>query len=329
MYQFDQLYQQLQQTRLHPWVTSLQQKIEEQLNNRPHGKLATWQSAFTDLPSFHADHRHYDVPLVQASIDTSSNSAMSQEAQQHFKQQLLQFSPWRKGPYDLFGIHIDTEWRSDWKWERIKDHIAPLENQLVLDIGCGNGYHMWRMLGEKAKLVIGVDPNQLFLMQFHIIKKYLGQQLPIHLLPIRGEDLPDFNNQGFDHVFSMGVLYHRKSPFQHLQELRSFLRPNGQLILETLVVEGDSNTLLVPRDRYAKMRNVWFIPSVAMLTIWLERAGFSDIQLADISTTNTAEQRATEWMTFESLPQFLHPTNPQLTHEGYPAPLRACLTCRK
>lgn len=325
MYHFDQLYQQLQQTRLHTWVESLQCQIEAQLKNNPHGKLEAWENSFNALPTIIADYTHYDTPRIQAHVD----AVISNEIQQHFKQQLLQFSPWRKGPYELFGTHIDTEWRSDWKWERIKDHIAPLDNKLVLDIGCGNGYHMWRMLGEKAKLVIGVDPSQLFLMQFHIIKKYLGSHLPIHIVPLRSEDLPDFNNQGFDSVFSMGVLYHRKSPFEHLQELRSFLKPKGQLILETLVIEGNQNSVLVPRDRYAKMRNVWFIPSVEMLTLWLERAGFSNIQIADISPTCIEEQRSTEWMTFESLPQFLYPNNSQLSIEGYPSPLRACLTCQK
>jgi tRNA (mo5U34)-methyltransferase len=325
MYHFDKFYQQLQETRLHTWIDSLQCKIEAQLKNNPHGKLEAWENNFNALPTIMADHTHYNTPRVRAHVDT----AMSHQAQQHFKQQLLQFSPWRKGPYELFGTHIDTEWRSDWKWERIKDYIAPLEDKLVLDIGCGNGYHMWRMLGEQAKLVVGVDPSQLFLIQFHIIKKYLGQQLPIHLIPLRGEDLPNFNNQGFDSVFSMGVLYHRKSPFNHLQELHQFLKPNGQLILETLVIEGDCNTVLVPQDRYAKMRNVWFIPSVEMLSLWLERVGFSNIQIADISPTSTKEQRSTEWMTFESLPEFLQPDNQTLSIEGYPAPLRACLTCYK
>lgn len=321
MFNFDLLYQQLQQTRLHIWVERLQQQVSTELANNPHGKLEEWQQLFKALPDVIPQSKNYHTNRVQAGhfddLDTETLKTL--------KQQLLQFSPWRKGPYELFDIHIDTEWRSDWKWERIKSHIAPLKDKLVLDIGCGNGYHMWRMLGEEAKLVVGVDPSQLFLMQFHIVKKYIGQQLPIHILPLRGEDLPDFNNQGFDHVFSMGVLYHRKSPFEHLKELHNFLKPGGQLILETLVIEGNINTVLVPRDRYAKMRNVWFIPSVDMLTLWLKRAGFSNIHTADISKTTTEEQRPTEWMDFESLPHFLDSQNNTLTIEGYPAPLRACL----
>ena len=321
MFNFDSLYQQLQQTRLHIWVEALRQQVTTELENNTHGRLEDWQQLFQSLPDTTPKHRDYHTNPVRA----GTASELDSETLKALKYQLLQFSPWRKGPYELFDIHIDTEWHSDWKWERIQSHIAPLKDKLVLDIGCGNGYHMWRMLGEKAKLVVGIDPSQLFLMQFHIIKKYMGQQLPIHILPLRAEDLPDFNNQGFDHVFSMGVLYHRKSPFEHLKELRSFLKPGGQLILETLVIKGDINSVLVPRNRYAKMRNVWFIPSVEMLALWLERTGFSNIHIADISETTIEEQRPTEWMNFESLPHFLDPQNDALTIEGYPAPLRACL----
>ena len=126
-----------------------------------------------------------------------------------------------------------------------------------------------------------------------------------------------------DTVFSMGVLYHRRSPFEHLGELLDALRRGGELVLETLVVEGDAERVLVPADRYAMMRNVWFIPSPAAMLGWLRRAGFREARLVDVAATTTQEQRRTPWMRFESLADFLDPADPRLTREGYPAPLRA------
>ncbi|KZY75320.1 tRNA 5-methoxyuridine(34)/uridine 5-oxyacetic acid(34) synthase CmoB, partial [Oleiphilus sp. HI0067] len=231
---------------------------------------------------------------------------------------------WRKGPFELFNTHIDTEWRSDWKWDRVSPHISPLANKNVLDVGCGSGYHCWRMLGEGANRVIGIDPSYLFLMQFNAIKKYCGRDAPIHLLPIKMEDVhPQLEH--FDTVFSMGVLYHRKSPIDHLYELKGALKPGGELVLETLVVEGELGYSLMPEDRYAMMRNVWYLPSVPTLELWLRRAGFTDIKCVDLDQTSLDEQRATEWMDFQSLADFLDPANPNLTVEGYPAPLRATL----
>jgi len=178
------------------------------------------------------------------------------------------------------------------------------------------------MLGAGAKLAIGIDPTRIFLYQFHSAQRLLPTN-GAHLLPLRSEQLPAFGC--FDTVFCLGVLYHRRSPVDHLQELMSFLRPGGELVLETLVVPGDQYTILVPEDRYAKMANVWFLPSTGALENLLRRVGFKSVRTVDINKTSMEEQQTTEWMTFHSLEQFLDPDNPDLTVEGYPAPLRATL----
>ena len=233
----------------------------------------------------------------------------------------MELHPWRKGPFNLFGIFIDTEWRSDWKWRRLAKHISPLKGRLVLDIGCGNGYHLWRMAGSGAKLALGIDPFLKSVMQFQFLQKYIHKE-NVNVLPIGIEDLPKEGGQ-FDTVFSMGVLYHRRSPVDHLYKIRSLLRSGGEAVLETLVIEGKPNEVLLPQGRYAKMRNVWFIPSVLTLEGWLRRCGFKKIRLADVSKTTTDEQRSTRWMRYESLPDFLDPNNNLLTIEGLPAPTRA------
>ncbi|MDH5370277.1 MAG: tRNA 5-methoxyuridine(34)/uridine 5-oxyacetic acid(34) synthase CmoB, partial [Gammaproteobacteria bacterium] len=191
----------------------------------------------------------------------------------------------------------------------------------ILDIGCGNGYYALRSYGQGANMVIGVDPGQKYIMQFYALKKYLGN-IPVHLLPLGIEDIPA-SLKAFDTVFSMGVLYHRRSPLEHLFELRECLKPGGELVLETLVIEGDVNTVLLPTDRYQQMRNVWFLPSCDALVLWLQRCGFKNVRVVDVTKTSTDEQRATDWMTFDSLDKFLDPDDPTKTIEGYPGPMRA------
>ncbi|MGL4220010.1 MAG: tRNA 5-methoxyuridine(34)/uridine 5-oxyacetic acid(34) synthase CmoB, partial [Shewanella sp.] len=237
------------------------------------------------------------------------------------------FMPWRKGPFHIHGIHIDTEWRSDWKWDRVIPHISPLQNRTVLDVGCGSGYHMWRMLGAGAKRVVGIDPSPLFLCQFEAVKRLTGENHPVHLLPLGIEELPPLD--AFDTVFSMGVLYHRRSPIDHLLQLRDQLRMGGELVLETLVIDGDENAVLVPQDRYGKMNNVWCIPSVAALMLWLKKCDFTDIRCVDTDVTALAEQRRTDWMPNESLVEYLDPNDITKTIEGYPAPKRATIIAVK
>lgn len=308
-----------------PALEKLREVLEDNVNTafdiNLDGNLKKWLSAFEQLP---------EVIPSQINLNCSRPSIGQPEdlaEPEKFENLLREFIPWRKGPYELFGVHIDSEWRSDFKWDRLKSHISDLENRLVLDIGCGNGYHCLRMAAQKAALVIGIDPKMLSVMQFKIMQKYFGNQA-VDLFPLGIEGLPD-GILAFDTVFSMGVIYHRKDPLEHLNRIKSFLKPGGEIILETLIVDGDENYFLVPQARYAKMRNVWQIPSVACAEQWLQKTGFCEIRTIDVSTTTTEEQRGTDWMLFHSLPQFLNPENNSLTIEGYPAPKRAILIANK
>ncbi len=236
------------------------------------------------------------------------------------RQRLLGLHPWRKGPLEPGGIRVDTEWRSDWKWARLEPHLD-LGGQRILDIGCGNGYFGLRMLAAGAELVVGIDPTLVFVMQWLALQR-LCPGLNNYVLPLGIEDLPK-DITAFDSVFSMGVLYHRRKPVEHLEQLKKLTRPGGQIVLETLVLEAKGKEILKPPGRYARMRNVHAIPSLAVLRDWLEEAGLTGAELIDVSKTTTDEQRSTEWMTFESLRECLDMNNPSLTVEGHPAPVRA------
>ncbi|MCU7959533.1 MAG: tRNA 5-methoxyuridine(34)/uridine 5-oxyacetic acid(34) synthase CmoB, partial [gamma proteobacterium symbiont of Bathyaustriella thionipta] len=203
-----------QQHELETLAQTAAELYQLKLKERPHGDLDRWQQVLTALPDM-GRIRH---TLNQSVVQIAGEATLSQQQQTLLKQNLMQLRPWRKGPFDLFDIKIDTEWRSDWKWDRLLPHIRPLTGQRVLDIGCGNGYHCWRMRGAGAELVVGVDPTLLYFMQFQVFKHYLPHE-PVYLLPAGMEDLPPRLPE-FDTVFSMGVLYHRQSPFEHLFALK-------------------------------------------------------------------------------------------------------------
>jgi tRNA (mo5U34)-methyltransferase len=323
MISFDTFFAAIENSILAEYADGLKQSLHRHFDSRLHGNAEKWLEHFSTLPEITASS--YDLNSGTLTIGTEQD--LDAEPETQLREKLLLFKPWRKGPINIFGQFIDTEWRSDWKWKRVAPHLSPLQDKTVLDIGCGNGYHCFRMLGEGARLVVGVDPTRLFFMQFNILKKYLPN-LPVYYLPLKGEHLPR-PMPVFDTVFSMGVLYHRRSPFDHLEELRDCLVSGGELVLESLVIEGDDQAILVPRDRYAQMRNVWFLPSAAALENWLRRCGFVNIRTVDTNQTSCDEQRATEWMVFQSLSDFLDPGDPNRTIEGYPAPRRATLIAEK
>jgi tRNA (mo5U34)-methyltransferase len=304
------------------WALQLEQQIADGLSHQRYGDLAGWLQALDNLPNVATD----EICLDSNRVGASCSDPLAESTAQQLTASLRQLHPWRKGLFELFGIHIDTEWRSDWKWDRLQPGIDALQGRRVLDVGCGSGYHCWRMLGAGAAEVIGIDPTPLFVVQFWALQKYL-QQDNIWVLPLGIEKVPQ-KLQAFDTVFSMGILYHRRSPLDHLQELKDCLRPGGQLVLETLIIEGGPGDTLLPEGRYARMGNVWFLPSCDTLLSWLRKLGFVDVQLVDVCVTTTEEQRSTEWMTFHSLADFLDPEDPSQSIEGHPAPRRAIVTAR-
>ena len=294
---FDALAGQLSAMGLERWVESLAAICSTRMSASTHGDFRRWQ----------------EVLLALETAAPADRKAL-----------LLQLAPWRKGPFDVGGVEIDSEWRSDLKWSRVADSIEPLAGRKVLDVGCGNGYYALEMRKAGADLVIGVDPTLLFVMQFVAVNQFFKDPA-VFVLPLRLEELPPANN-AFDTTFSMGVLYHQRSPVDHLRQLRTTLRPGGQLVLETIFVPGEESYACTPSDRYARMRNVWLLPTIAELTTWMWRSGYRDIEVVDTSITSIDEQRSTEWMPFESLREALDPDDPSRTIEGWPAPHRAVVT---
>lgn len=312
------IFSQLTQLGAGEWVAQMRQCCERAFRCESHGTLEKWTQAWHRLPQLEVSE--FDTSGAPVAIRGTADDAKLSE----LRSVLMSFHPWRKGPFDLFGVTLDTEWRSDWKWDRLAPHLN-LAGKRVLDVGCGNGYYGWKMAAAGAELVCGLDPFLLYVMQYEVLRRYIHGFSGHAVLPA-GDEVLNQRLQLFDVVFSMGVLYHQISPIEHLQRLASALKRGGQLVLETLILESDHPTVLVPENRYAKMRNVWFIPSVPMLLRWLRRTGFCDCQVIDVTPTTPAEQRRTEWMTFESLSDFLDPADSGRTIEGEPGPVRAIIT---
>lgn len=298
---------------------NLQQKVFDQIFQSNNGHQKRWESGYQLLPDTKATSYSLDQPTLKIGVKNDLSQVCY--SPNDLKSALKHFHPWRKGPISFFDLLVDTEWRSDWKWKRIEASGLDFRGDHILDIGCGNGYYLWRMLGAGASLVLGMEPFLAYVWQFLIAKRYLSH-LNAFVLPFGLEALPK-GNLSMDTVFSMGVLYHRKSPIDHLLDLRTLVKPGGRVILETLIIEGENNQVLVPSNRYAQMRNVWFLPTIKTLEQWLCRCGFTNITLLDVSQTSVQEQRSTEWMTFDSLATFLHPRDRAQTIEGHPAPRRA------
>jgi len=304
---------------LDSWIIELGSLLSERLSGSAHGDMGRWQAALEKLPPVDKTPLRIEKGAVVVGTEFLPGEVLSA-----IRDALLDLSPWRKGPFDVCGIEIDAEWRSNLKWNRLKSEIDLLDGRNVLDVGCGNGYYALRMRDAGARCVLGIDPTLTHIAQFLAICHFMLDE-PVCLLPLRLQELPG-NSSAFDTTFSMGVLYHQRSPVDHLRQLKGTLRQGGQLVIETLYVTAKNSYTCTTTDRYARMRNVWTLPTIAELMTWLRRTGFDDIEVVDQAVTTTDEQRSTKWMSFESLREALDPGDSTRTVEGWPAPRRVVLT---
>ncbi|MRJ02150.1 MAG: tRNA 5-methoxyuridine(34)/uridine 5-oxyacetic acid(34) synthase CmoB [Epsilonproteobacteria bacterium] len=250
---------------------------------------------------------------------------MGEEGERRIWETAWAMRPWRKGPFQLFGTFIDSEWRSFIKY-RILSPFLDLEGKRVADVGCNNGYYMFRFLEQRPERVVGFDPSPLFKTQFDLINFYARTDLHYELLGV--EHLP-FYGELFDTIFCLGVIYHRSDPVATLKGLRKALKRGGELFLDSLYIPGEEPIALCPGESYSKISNIHFVPTIAALENWAKKAGFSHVQVLATRETDSSEQRRTEWITGESLEDFLDPEDPTKTVEGYPAPRRVYLRLKE
>ncbi len=226
--------------------------------------------------------------------------------------------PWRKGPFNLFGLFIDSEWQSQIKYNLLRPHFK-LNGKRVADIGCNNGYYLFRMQEDNPEKLVGFDPSAIYKTQFDFINHFAKSDIVYELLGV--EHLPFYEDK-FDTIFCLGVLYHRSDPVAMLKALYKGLDKEGEVILDTFMIDGEDEICLSPKNSYSKIPNIYFVPTIPALKNWCLRAGFKKFEVLETSVTDMSEQRKTDWIDGQSLEDFLLPDDSSKTVEGYPAPKR-------
>ena len=281
--------------------------------------IVPYQEAIKNLPS----HNEVKVTLDDTvQIDISN---LGEDGALHIKDTALLMKPWRKGPFGINELFIDSEWQSQIKYNLLEPYFN-LEDKIVGDIGCNNGYYLFRMLGQKPKKLIGFDPSAIYYSQFQFLNHYIDSDIVYELL---GVEHVEFYEHKFDTLFCLGVLYHRSDPVAMLKSLFKGLNKGGELILDTFMIDGEEEMCLTPRDRYSKIPNIYFVPTVPALINWCHRAGFESVEVLETMVTEANEQRKTEWIDTQSLEDYLDPNDKTKTVEGYPAPKRVYIKAMK
>lgn len=285
-------------------------------------RWAPWREALELVKGCRAS----DCDFTGNVVRLGKASDLDADQSRRLDEALDRFRPWKKGPYDLFGREIDSEWRSDLKWERLLPKVGSLEGEMVADIGCHNGYFMYRMKALGAKCVMGFEPVPVNALNFSLLQSFYPT--PELSLELFGVEAMDLFPQTFDSIFCLGILYHHTDPVGLLRKMRLALKPKGRLFIDCQGIPGDDSQALVPAGRYAGASGVWFLPTMSCLENWVRRAGYTKIERIYSAPLESSEQRTSAWADVASLKDFLDPNDASKTKEGYPAPWRHYLLAR-
>ena len=274
------------------------------------------------LPCHAAQHTDFS----QATVSIGNIHELETNERQRLWQHCHAFKPWKKGRWSLFGLDIDGEWRSDWKWQRLVPKLQGVQNKKIADIGCHNGYFMFRLAAHHPSLVVGFEPNPRCYFNFHFLQRY-AQVANIYFEPLGVEQF-DHYPAFFDVVLCLGILYHHTDPISVLRRIHRSLAKGGRVLIDCQGINSPTPTILVPARRYAGATGVWYLPSKQALTHWLQRTNFRNINFFYEDYLSLDEQRRTAWADIDSLADFVcHETHK--TVEGYPAPWRMYVEASK
>lgn len=166
----------------------------------------------------------------------------------------------------LVGQQREPEWLWQWSHMQGEEHqseklfwewVHPLtpddfRGKRVLDGGCGGG-HMLDYLKDIIKTGVGVDMNTADLVQ----KRFQGRDN----IRIYQGDLATFNEEdGFDIVYSIGVVHHTQDPLKSARNLMRLVKPGGKLVIWVYGHEGNFWTRVLveaPKKLYAWMPRSW------------------------------------------------------------------------
>ena len=296
--------------------------FDDNKNFSNHGNLQQWKNILTKLPDISTNYLDFSKECIQIGNPKEINLSQLEILEKG----LLNLRPWRKGPFNIFGLEIDSEWRSEKKWQRVEDYLPKIKGMRIGDIGCSNGYYSYKLLKLEPELIVGMDKTSLFIIQFLATKFYAKQIQELIILPCSAEEFnPEFID--FDLLLSMGILYHAKNPSNHLASLQRLVKKNGYIILETIISNLKQNINIGKNQTYAGMSNIGTIFTKDNLIKLLNVSGFKNIQVINDSFTNISEQRTTKWMQGKSLSDFILSNGGTL--EGYPPVCRTIFIAQK
>ena len=150
------------------------------------------------------------------------------------------------------------------------DHVEFSDGMVMLDIGCGGGATLKRLLKRSPEgMVYGIDISEESVVKAkNVNKQLLNKQ--VFVQQGSADSLP-WEDQKYDVVTAVETVYFWPNLPQCFQEVKRVLKPGGQFAIMLEVIEGDSI--------WTNVVEGMTVYSPEMLKDMLEQAGFGDVEV--------------------------------------------------
>ena len=150
------------------------------------------------------------------------------------------------------------------------DHVEFSDGMVMLDIGCGGGATLKRLLKRSPEgMVYGIDISAESVAKARNLSKgLLGSQVFVE--QGSADSLP-WENQKFDVVTAVETVYFWPNLPKCFQEVKRVLKSGGQFAIMLEVIEGDSV--------WTNVVEGMTVYSPEQLKDMLEQAGFSNVEV--------------------------------------------------
>jgi len=157
----------------------------------------------------------------------------------------------------------------------VLDWLGPPQGDRCLEIGCGSGVLLERVLAAGAKSAAGLDhsPDMLALTIERNREAIARDRL--HLKPGDAADIP-WPDHSFEAAFSANMFFFVYDPEEVLAELFRVLVPGGRLVIATMAGPLPKPSLRCPW-LYPPMGSALNVHTDEEMAAMYQRAGFTDV----------------------------------------------------
>jgi GT2 family glycosyltransferase/ubiquinone/menaquinone biosynthesis C-methylase UbiE len=166
----------------------------------------------------------------------------------------------------------------------LRDTVGIQRDDVVLEIGCGIG-RVGEALAPVCREWIGCDvsPNMVALA-----RKRLSHFDNVRVLEVSGADLAPVDDASVDVVYCTVVFMHLEEwdRYNYVLEAKRVLRPGGRLYIDNFTTRSEVGWEVFERHRLAfapgeRPPHMSVSSTLQELEVYLQRAGFENIQLAE------------------------------------------------